>query len=150
MANERTFLAWVRTNIGIMAFGFVIEKFGLFIKQMGLILGKVRIQNPSSSHEYSALIGILIVGFGILMNIFAYTNFKRIEKQIEQHTTTYRPSEGTYSFNHNNYCSRDVSSYLFNSKWFLNTRIFFIKFFSIDPHSSSYLNLSSSIISNVN
>jgi uncharacterized membrane protein YidH (DUF202 family) len=98
MANERTFLAWVRTNIGIMAFGFVIEKFGLFIKQMGLILGKVRIQNPSSSHEYSAIIGILIVGFGILMNLFAYRNFKRTEKQIEQRTTTYRPSEATYSF----------------------------------------------------
>ena len=27
MANERTFLAWIRTSIGIMAFGFVIEKF---------------------------------------------------------------------------------------------------------------------------
>jgi putative membrane protein len=29
MANERTFLAWIRTGIGIMAFGFVVEKFGL-------------------------------------------------------------------------------------------------------------------------
>ena len=32
MANERTFLAWVRTSIAIMAFGFVVEKFALFIK----------------------------------------------------------------------------------------------------------------------
>ena len=29
MANERTFLAWIRTSIGIMAFGFVVEKFAL-------------------------------------------------------------------------------------------------------------------------
>jgi len=29
LANERTFLAWIRTSIGIMAFGFVVEKFGL-------------------------------------------------------------------------------------------------------------------------
>lgn len=35
MANERTFLAWIRTSIGIMAFGFVVEKFVLFIKQTG-------------------------------------------------------------------------------------------------------------------
>jgi putative membrane protein len=43
MANERTFLAWIRTSIGIMAFGFVVEKFALFIKQMSLILGKADI-----------------------------------------------------------------------------------------------------------
>jgi len=31
-ANERTFLAWVRTAIGIMAFGFLVEKFDLFLQ----------------------------------------------------------------------------------------------------------------------
>src|SRR5580698_2117406 len=31
-ANERTFLAWVRTAIAVMAFGFVIERFDLFIR----------------------------------------------------------------------------------------------------------------------
>jgi len=97
MANERTFLAWVRTNIGIMAFGFVIEKFGLFIKQMGLILGKSNAQSLSSSHGYSSMIGILIVGFGILMNLMAYMNFKRVEKQIDQRTTAYQPSGTIYS-----------------------------------------------------
>lgn len=40
MANERTFLAWIRTSIGIMAFGFVVEKFALFIKQVSFFLGK--------------------------------------------------------------------------------------------------------------
>ena len=30
MANERTFLAWIRTSIGLIAFGFVVEKFCLF------------------------------------------------------------------------------------------------------------------------
>jgi putative membrane protein len=34
MANERTFLAWIRTSIAIMAFGFVVEKFGLFLRQV--------------------------------------------------------------------------------------------------------------------
>ena len=29
-ANERTFLAWLRTSIAVIAFGFVIEKFNLF------------------------------------------------------------------------------------------------------------------------
>jgi len=31
-ANERTFLAWVRTAIAVMAFGFVIERFDLFLQ----------------------------------------------------------------------------------------------------------------------
>ena len=31
-ANERTFLAWVRTGIAVIAFGFVVEKFNLFLR----------------------------------------------------------------------------------------------------------------------
>lgn len=31
-ANERTFLAWVRTAIAVMAFGFLVEKFDLFLE----------------------------------------------------------------------------------------------------------------------
>jgi putative membrane protein len=40
LANERTFLAWIRTGIGIMAFGFVVVKFTLFVKQLSLVLQK--------------------------------------------------------------------------------------------------------------
>ncbi|HET8995258.1 MAG TPA: DUF202 domain-containing protein, partial [Acetobacteraceae bacterium] len=31
-ANERTFLAWIRTAIAIMAFGFLVAKFNLFLR----------------------------------------------------------------------------------------------------------------------
>jgi putative membrane protein len=51
MANERTFLAWIRTSIGIMAFGFVVEKFALFIKLMSLIFGKATIDDPVKSQK---------------------------------------------------------------------------------------------------
>jgi uncharacterized membrane protein YidH (DUF202 family) len=33
-ANERTFLAWVRSGIAVIAFGFVIEKFDLFVRTL--------------------------------------------------------------------------------------------------------------------
>jgi inner membrane protein YidH len=33
-ANERTFLAWLRTSIAVIAFGFVVEKFNLFVLTM--------------------------------------------------------------------------------------------------------------------
>jgi uncharacterized membrane protein YidH (DUF202 family) len=84
MANERTFLAWIRTSIGIMAFGFVVEKFALFIKQMSLILGKANIENASPpSHGYSAIVGIFLVGLGTLMGLLAFVRYKE---------DTYQPS----------------------------------------------------------
>ena len=96
MANERTFLAWIRTNIGIIAFGFVIERFGLFIKRMDLFLGKGTIQNPLLAHGHSEIVGMLIVGFGTIMSLLAYLNFKNAEKQIVQRTATYVPSGKIY------------------------------------------------------
>jgi len=39
LANERTFLAWIRTSVGLMAFGFVVVKFSLFVKQISLLIG---------------------------------------------------------------------------------------------------------------
>jgi len=87
MANERTFLAWIRTSIGIMAFGFVVEKFALFIKQMSLILGKANIENAlPPSHGYSAIVGIFLVGLGTLMGLLAFVKYKKVERQIDEDT----------------------------------------------------------------
>ncbi len=95
MANERTFLAWIRTSIGIMAFGFVVEKFALFIKQMSLILGNANIENVSPpSHGYSAIVGIFLVGFGTLMGLLAFVRYKKVERQINE--DTYQPSSILY------------------------------------------------------
>ena len=35
MAAKRTFLAWIRTGIAFMAFGFVVDRFGLFLRERG-------------------------------------------------------------------------------------------------------------------
>jgi len=95
MANERTFLAWIRTSIGIMAFGFVVEKFALFIKQMSLILGNANIENVSPpSHGYSAIVGIFLVGLGTLMGLLAFVRYKKVERQINE--DTYQPSSILY------------------------------------------------------
>jgi putative membrane protein len=87
MANERTFLAWIRTSIGIMAFGFVVEKFALFLKQVSFILGK-EIVVPSRG--YSSIFGIILVGLGALMGVLAFIRYKKVEKQIDE--DTYQPS----------------------------------------------------------
>jgi len=88
MANERTFLAWVRTSIGIMAFGFVVERFALFIKQFSLLVGGAGIspvQNPPA-RGYAAIFGIILVGIGALMGVLSFVRFKKVERQIDEDT----------------------------------------------------------------
>ncbi|MBI5057426.1 MAG: DUF202 domain-containing protein [Nitrospirae bacterium] len=87
MANERTFLAWIRTSIGIMAFGFVVEKFAIFVKQMSFILGK---EVASPPRGYSSIFGIILVGLGALMGVLAFIRYKKVEKQIDE--DSYQPS----------------------------------------------------------
>jgi len=82
LANERTFLAWIRTAIAIMAFGFVVVKFALFVKQASYILGE---KNPTlilPNHGYSTWIGIGLVALGTLMALLAFFRYKNIEKQL--------------------------------------------------------------------
>ncbi len=88
MANERTFLAWIRTSIGIMAFGFVVERFALFVKQISYILGR---ELAPPAHGHSALLGILLVGLGALMAVLAFVRYKKVERQIDE--DTYQPSK---------------------------------------------------------
>ena len=91
MANERTFLAWIRTSIGIMAFGFVVEKFSLFIKQVSYFLGKSNFDKTAPpAPGYSSILGIFLVGLGALMGVLAFIRYKKVEKQIDE--DTYRPS----------------------------------------------------------
>jgi len=87
MANERTFLAWIRTSIGIMAFGFVVEKFALFLRQISFILGNHQV---APSPGYSSIFGTVLVGFGALMGVLSFVRYRKVEKQID--SDTYQPS----------------------------------------------------------
>ncbi len=81
LANERTFLAWIRTSIGIMAFGFVVVKFALFVKQISVMIGEEHI---TPYRGYSGIIGIVLVVMGTLTTILSYISYKRTEKQINE------------------------------------------------------------------
>ncbi|MGA9652193.1 YidH family protein [Pedobacter sp.] len=87
LANERTYLAWIRTGIGIMAFGFVVVKFSLFVKQIGVVL---QTKPASASHGYSNVIGIILVALGMLAILFAFLQYRRTEKQLK--TGSYVPT----------------------------------------------------------
>ena len=59
-AAERTMLAWLRTGIAIMAFGFVVARFGLFLRLLRVQGGEV------PSHGLSPYIGAALIVLGVL------------------------------------------------------------------------------------
>ena len=79
LANERTFLAWVRTAIAVIAFGFVVERFGLLLRQLGLKGNTV-----GGTIPYSKLLGIIITLLGILLLVIALINFVQIRRSIDE------------------------------------------------------------------
>ena len=79
LANERTFLAWIRTSIALMGFGFVIVKFALFIREISYALGD---KAPAAGRGHSAFVGVTMVALGALMSTLAYIRYRNIEKQL--------------------------------------------------------------------
>ncbi|MDD2672568.1 MAG: DUF202 domain-containing protein [Syntrophales bacterium] len=74
MANERTFLAWVRTAIGIMAFGFVFEEFAFFAGS----------RQSTPYPGYSQWAGLLLVAFGMLITAFAFVRYRTVARGLEK------------------------------------------------------------------
>ncbi len=90
MANERTFLAWIRTSIAIMAFGFVVEKFAVFIKRLPNLIEKTNNSGVTSpSLGYSTIIVISLVVMGAIIGLLAFIRYKKVEREINENT--YRP-----------------------------------------------------------
>ena len=79
-ANERTYLAWVRTSIAIMAFGFLIEKFELYIAFISLTFDDAQKIEPSVSAQ---LIGLSLFLVGILIIIISTIKFYIYKKDID-------------------------------------------------------------------
>lgn len=87
LANERTFLAWIRTSIALMGFGFVVVKFSLFIKQLSVVLGGKEILTGKG---FSSSIGIVLVALGTIAALLSYFRYLGTEKQLLK--KAYQPS----------------------------------------------------------
>lgn len=88
LANERTFLAWTRTALSIIAFGFVVERFGLLLRELGL---KVNISSPSNGY-YSTIIGITLTILGTIVMGVALINFLQARNSIDK--DRFHPHQG--------------------------------------------------------
>ncbi len=77
MANERTFLAWARTSISLLAFGFVIERFDIFLRHViHLTDGNLRLP-PSRHVMYLSLFSFFLAGFAILFSGLRFVAVRR-------------------------------------------------------------------------
>lgn len=85
LANERTFLAWIRSAVGIIALGFVVSKFALYLR---VLARDTNSKTPSSGH--SEIVGLVLVGIGVAMVITALVRYLRNQQLISE--GSYRPS----------------------------------------------------------
>jgi putative membrane protein len=77
LANERTFLAWIRTSISIIVFGFVVAKFGITLREFLRLRG-------SAEHEsgVSLSIGIGFMTMGIAMALTSAVRYRRTMERL--------------------------------------------------------------------
>ena len=80
-ANERTFLAWVRTAIAVMAFGFLVEKFDVFLEVAAPSLAGRQLSMPHQ--KFATLVGLSLIVVGTGMVAIAGARFLQIAKQID-------------------------------------------------------------------
>lgn len=87
-ANERTYLAWLRTGIAIIAFGFVLERFDIFLHTIAHSLDVIPAQGFHGGREA----GIALVVVGLFTIAVAMQRFAATERQISSESTeSYSP-----------------------------------------------------------
>ena len=90
-ANERTFLAWVRTAIAIMALGFLVQKFDLFLR---IASASLTARSLSERNQIVGdIAGLLLIVLGGAMMVLAAVRFRKTTIDID--TKEVRPGPGT-------------------------------------------------------
>jgi len=87
-AAERTLMAWVRTVLGLMALGFVIDRFGLVLKQISPATSKIQIPDT-----YTLWGGDLLVLVGAVMALAATIRYWRFALDYRRKDST-NPGNG--------------------------------------------------------
>jgi len=87
MAAERTLLAWMRTGLALMGFGFVVARFGLFLREIAA-MGHVTVQQQTTG--WSLWIGTGLIALGVAISLLASWEYFRFV-QLARHGRSYTP-----------------------------------------------------------
>jgi len=76
-AAERTLLAWQRSAIALMGFGFVVERFGLFLQMM------TRQPLDLAQRGFSLGLGVLLLVLGAAVALISARQFRQVAKNLD-------------------------------------------------------------------
>ena len=89
LAAERTFLAWIRTGLALMGFGFVVARFGLFLRA----LEGGQPDPPAESYGFSLWVGTALLILGVVVNIASARGHVRLIRELNRGGSAFsRPS----------------------------------------------------------
>jgi len=86
LANERTLLSWVRLGLSSAGFGFVVARFGLFLRESATSTAAAPAQG-----RFTEWIGVALILLGPVLVIVAALRFFQTEREIAtgQYTRRY-------------------------------------------------------------
>lgn len=79
LANERTFLAWVRTSVAIVVFGFAIGRFAIALRQLTAFEG-----HPTKTTGISVWMGLASILAGVVMVVAGLMRYRRTRALLEE------------------------------------------------------------------
>jgi putative membrane protein len=85
LAAERTLLAWVRTGLAMMGFGFVVARFGLFLQRLQVIESGA----PQHSNGFSLWFGTALIVVGVVVNLAAGLRHMKLVRQLDNGETSH-------------------------------------------------------------
>jgi inner membrane protein YidH len=80
LAVERTFLAWIRTGLSLMGFGFVVARFGLFLQELQVVRPSVQ----ARSYGLSLWFGTSLIVIGVIVNGFSTMRYRTLVRHLNR------------------------------------------------------------------
>lgn len=85
LAPERTLLAWIRTGLALMGFGFVVARFGLFLREFLATQHNIQMW----SFGFSLWLGVALIVVGVLVNVFVGWQHTRLVGELDRGETVH-------------------------------------------------------------
>jgi putative membrane protein len=92
LAGERTLLAWIRTGVALMGLGFVVARFGMFLRELGAV--DAAAHPPQTA--FSLWIGIVLIVLGVVVCVVSAWEHARFLRQLDR-SEPYRPPRRSLS-----------------------------------------------------